>query len=202
MALTNKGSKWERQNSLFLIMSFIPFLNAFCFMHMYDRTKHKPWRILMWLTIAVSTVTIALYSTLSSYAYTDIVSEGFNNTNAVPTINDFATQDYIDSFKNEDGSFKDEWFETEEYKAYEKASSAYSKQKETDDKNNTELQNAKKANERFQNSIKTSRTVFFAIFALYNLFAFVYLLLQRAKFLQMYSSRIDTLMLQEKLTNQ
>ncbi len=201
MALTNKGDKWERQNSLYLIMSFIPFLNAFCFMYMYDRTKHKPWRILMWITIAVSTVTIALFSTLNSYAYTEIASEGYNNINEAPSINDFATQDYIDSFKNENGSYKEEWYETEEYKAYEKADAEYNKQKETDDENNAELQKAKKANERFQNSVKTSRTIFSAVFLLYNLFAFVYLLLQRGKFLQMYSGRIDTMMLQERLNN-
>lgn len=31
MSVTNKGAKWEIKNTLFMILAFIPILNAFTF---------------------------------------------------------------------------------------------------------------------------------------------------------------------------
>lgn len=54
MALTNKGSKWEAKNSLYIILAFIPVLNSFVFFHMSSRVKNKKWSVLGWIVCIIS----------------------------------------------------------------------------------------------------------------------------------------------------
>lgn len=59
MALTNKGSKWERKNSLYLIFAFIPLLNCIPFFHMNSRVKNKKWNATAWVLVMLQLVLFA-----------------------------------------------------------------------------------------------------------------------------------------------
>lgn len=59
MSLTNKGSKWERKNSLYLIFAFIPLLNCIPFFHMNSRVKNKKWNATAWVLVMLQLVLFA-----------------------------------------------------------------------------------------------------------------------------------------------
>lgn len=123
MALTNKGSKWERKNSLFLITAFIPFLNCISFFHMNSRLKNRKWMLLGWFAIFLQ-IALTLCSTLvptimysngpQSPSYSDVAG-------SYPSVEDYMTKEQKAKFY-EDSSYADstEFKLSSEYENYKK----------------------------------------------------------------------------------
>lgn len=51
MALTNRGEKWERKNSLYLIFAFLPVFNSVTFFYINSRVKNKKRNAIAWVLI-------------------------------------------------------------------------------------------------------------------------------------------------------
>lgn len=98
MALTNKGSKWEIKNSLYLIFSFIPFLNCIPFFHMNSRIKNKRWAMLGWLAIILQILAILLIFITSVY-YPE--SPNYSDVAEYPDRIDYLTQEQKEKYYND-----------------------------------------------------------------------------------------------------
>ena len=60
MSITNKGSKWERKNSLYALLGFVPVLNCLAFFHMSSRVKNKKWSLLGWIVLIMNIVMLVV----------------------------------------------------------------------------------------------------------------------------------------------
>lgn len=121
MAITNKGSKWERKNSLYLLFGFIPVLNCLAFFHMSSRVKNKKWSILGWvvliLNIAMLLITFLVASTTNPNSI-----PSYSSIQKTPTIVDYLNSEQKKRYyEDSDYAFSTEFKLTEEYDNYKKA---------------------------------------------------------------------------------
>lgn len=132
MALTNKGSTWERKNSLYLVFAFIPLLNCIPFFHMNSRIKNRKWSILGWIAILLQICIffslIIIPSVQYSLApecpsYSDV--GGF-----MPEAEEFMNQEQKSKYY-EDSSYQSstEFKLSSEYEEYQKAVEEYREKK-------------------------------------------------------------------------
>lgn len=118
MAITNKGSKWEIKNSLFVLFGFIPFLNCLAFFHMSSRVKNRKWSLLGWIAIILNVFLLIV----SLYTF------GADNPNEYPhyEINAPQAVDYMNKEQKakalKDGSYEYsvEFKLSDEYEKYQK----------------------------------------------------------------------------------
>lgn len=121
MALTNKGSKWERKNSLIFIWSLFPVLSCITFFGMNSRVKNKKWSLLGWLSIILNMILIL---SLIIPMVLDNPNERpyFYDVEKAPEVIDFMTDEqkklYYDDYSYENSS---DFKITDEYLEYQKA---------------------------------------------------------------------------------
>lgn len=101
MALTNKGSKWENKNSLFLIFAFFPFLDCIPFFHMNARVENKKWKRMGWASVILNVLFLILLIICMivtvQISYND--SYGLNDYRATaPKIEDYLGADYYEKY--------------------------------------------------------------------------------------------------------
>lgn len=121
MAITNKGSKWEIKNSLYLLFGFIPVLNCLAFFHMSSRVKNKKWSLLGWIVLIMNIVMIAV-------PITAIIVENpnerpyYSDVKPAPEVIDYMTKEQKKLYY-EDSSyeFSSDFKLTEEYTNYNTA---------------------------------------------------------------------------------
>lgn len=120
MALTNKGSKWERKNSLYLIFAFIPLLNSIPFFHMNSRVKNKKWNATAWVLVLLQ---LAFFAALfivptidgPDYPFYSDIEDYVSETDYM---NDEQRLKYADDYSFTSSS---EWKTSDEYAEYLKA---------------------------------------------------------------------------------
>lgn len=117
MAITNKGSKWERKNSLYVLLGFLPILNCLAFFHMSSRVKNRKWSLLGWIAIILNLFLLIV----SLYAF------DADNPNEYPHY-DVEAPEYVDYMNKEqkanhikDGSYaySEEFRLSDEYEKYQ-----------------------------------------------------------------------------------
>lgn len=118
MAYTNKGSKWETQNSKIFILSFFPFLQSIPFFHMNSKIPNKKWKIEGILSIVMAFIFVVLSVAFAVTAWND----PYDTTQGRPDQNDYITQSefmekYADEIENEGWTIES----TPEYQEYDKA---------------------------------------------------------------------------------
>lgn len=115
MALTNKGTKWENKNSLFLVWGFFPILNCVPFFHMNARIENKKYKKLAWASVVINiicivsiiitmvcTVQITYYDRMGLYDYRD----------TAPQIENYLGYNYYDKYGS-DYNKQPEYYEYE-----------------------------------------------------------------------------------------
>lgn len=107
MALTNRGSKWESKNSLYVLLAFIPVVNCMAFFHMSSRVKNKKWSILGWMTLFLSLALLLLSFISFNIQYDSPVQVDFSTA---PQVSDYLGNKYYEI---------DNYMDTPEYKQYE-----------------------------------------------------------------------------------
>lgn len=121
MALTNKGTKWENKNSLFLIFSFIPILDFVPFFHMNSRVENKKYKKIGWSAVAfniifVFLIVIAMIFSIQVFTYDRTGLRDYENT--APQLEDFLGYNYFEKYPN--------YMEMPEYEEYLKAKDEWS----------------------------------------------------------------------------
>lgn len=116
MALTNKGTRWENKNSLFLIFSFIPILDFVPFFHMNSRVENKKYKKMGWWAVALNIIfifliVIAMIFTIQIFTYDRTGLRDYENT--APKLEDFLGYNYYEKYPN--------YMEMPEYEEYLKA---------------------------------------------------------------------------------
>lgn len=128
MALTNKGSKWERKNSLYIIFSFIPVLNCIPFFHMHSRIKNKKWALLGWFSIIIQILIIIALSIIPDIQYYNAPERpNYGDvTGGSPSVEDFMSKEQKAEYI-EDSSYinSTEFKLSEEYEKYQEATEQY-----------------------------------------------------------------------------
>lgn len=128
MALTNKGSKWERKNSLYIIFSFIPVLNSIPFFHMHSRIKNKKWALIGWFSIIIQILIIIALSIIPNIQYSNAPERPYYSdvTGGSPSVEDFMSQEQKAEYY-EDSSYinSTEFKLSEEYEKYQQAYDQY-----------------------------------------------------------------------------
>lgn len=95
MAITQKGAKWERKNSLIFILLLFPFLNCIPFFHMSSRVKNKKWTLLGWLTVILTIVFISASIIFSEFYI-------LRDTSTAPQLEDYLGYNYNDIYTYEE----------------------------------------------------------------------------------------------------
>lgn len=156
MAVTNKGSKWELKNSLYVIFALFPVINCAAFFHMQGRVKNKKWNIMGWVVLALNIVL------LTCLFLSQIVSN--------PYIHDYtkmpSVEDYCGKYYYNDPDYSD----SDEYALYEEAYDewqALPEVREIEEKRNTFYRNRE-----IVMGVLTSATVLFNLVILIDV-AFV-----------------------------
>ena len=106
MAITQKGAKWERKNSLIFILLLFPFLNCIPFFHMSSRVKNKKWTLLGWLTIILSILFF-----LSGIIFPEL--HIYKNEDTAPKLEEYLGYNYYIQY-----SSWEEYMTTPEYEQY------------------------------------------------------------------------------------
>ena len=184
MALTNKGSKWEMKNSLYVLLGFIPVFNCLAFFHMSSRVKNKKWSMLGWIVLIVNIVMVVV----------PVIAAEVNNPNdrpyyssvkSPPEVVDYMTNEqkklYYEDYSYE---YSSDFKLTEEYSNYK---TAYDQWYEDSKKweNQPEIVEQIEAYENFegiQNGITMGLP---AILCVLNLIFLIILLSERSKYLKL-----------------
>lgn len=119
MALTNRGSKWESKNSLYVLLAFIPVVNCMAFFHMSSRVKNKKWSILGWVTLFLSLALLLLSFISFTIQYDSPVQVDFSTA---PQVSDYLGNKFYEI---------DNYMDTPEYKQYEEDYEAWKNLPET-----------------------------------------------------------------------
>lgn len=130
MAVTNKGSKWELKNSLYVIFALFPVLNCAAFFHMSGRVKNKKWNIMGWV-ILILNIVLLISTFLSQIVYCPYTQD----LTKKPKVEDYCGKNYYN-----DPDYRD----SDEYALYEEAYDewkALPEVKEIDEKINTFYRN-------------------------------------------------------------
>lgn len=128
MAITNKGSKWERRSSYFLIFAFLPILNCIPFFHMNSRIKNKRWLFLGWFVMILDIVLILAVALIPTAGYSLEPERPYYSevAGSVPDVEDFMTMEqrekYLDDYSY---SYSKEFKLSEENEKYENAVNQY-----------------------------------------------------------------------------
>lgn len=128
MAITNKGSKWERRSSYFLIFAFLPILNCIPFFHMNSRIKNKRWLFLGWFVMVLDIVLILAVALIPTAGYSLEPERPYYSevVGSVPDVEDFMTMEqrekYLDDYSY---SYSKEFKLSEENEKYENAVNQY-----------------------------------------------------------------------------
>ena len=166
MAFTNKGAKWEIKNSLFLILSFIPFLNTICLFHMSGKIENKKWRKLGWICLSLNIlmlIVMALVNMVNVPAL-DLPTEN------KPKIEDYLGWDYRQKYTY------DEYTKLEEYYNYQVAYDEWSESEEV-----------RAAYDEHDRALSQHTGIVSGVMLAYvimNLFFFFYIISQRANYLR------------------
>ena len=168
MAYTNKGIKWELKNSLYLIFSFIPFFNAFCFFHMDGRVTNKKWRRSGW---AVLILNISLIITIFTCAGLTGVEPEEVPYDTYPDLEDYLGRDYYSKYSG--------------YNEYSKLPEYYDYLDAVDEwRSSDEVKRIKTENEDFQRAVESIAIGSVFAWFLTNLIVFFYLISLRANYLK------------------
>lgn len=184
MALTNKGSKWENKNSLYLLFGFIPVLNCLAFFHMSSRVKNKKWSMLGWIVLIVNIVMIVI-TILATVVTNPNPMPRYYNVEESPKIVDYLNSEQKRLYY-EDSSyeFSTEFKLTEEYSNYEKAYDQWLKAGKEWEKQ-PEIAEQIEAHESFD-SIQTGIIIGFpAVLGVIDLIFFIMLIVDRPKYLKL-----------------
>lgn len=125
MALTNKGTVWERKNSLYTIFSFIPVLNCIPFLHMHSRIKNKKWALIGWFSLIIQ---ILLIVVLFVTPFINAVERPYYSDVAgyIPSVEDFMNQEQKAKwYEDSSYSYSTEFKLSEEYEKYLEATEQY-----------------------------------------------------------------------------
>ncbi|MGN0527648.1 MAG: helix-hairpin-helix domain-containing protein [Eubacterium sp.] len=196
MAITNKGSKWETKNSLFLITAFFPVVNCFAFFHMSGRIKNRKWSLLGWLTLVINLALIVAV----------IIGNGLDNPNENPAytfegkspyIYDYLTseqQKEYELFDNDHTSYKD----SEEYKQYQEDYEKYEEERKAwlSTPENIALSEKYEQWENTRDSITNGLSMAIPIF---NIFVIVMAFIERPKYLRLLANQDNRMILQDRM---
>lgn len=121
MALTNKGSKWERKNSLIFVWSLFPFLSCITFFGMNNRVKNKKWSLLGWVSIILNMILI-LSLIIPMFLNNPNERPYYADVEKAPEVIDFMTDEQKKIYYNDYSyEFSSDFKITDEYVKYEKA---------------------------------------------------------------------------------
>lgn len=196
MAITNKGSKWETKNSLFLITAFFPVVNCFAFFHMSGRIKNRRWSLLGWVTLVVNLALIVAV----------IIANGLDNPNEnpaytfegeSPSVYDYLTSEQIkeyELFDNEHTSYKD----SEEYKQYQEDCEKYEAERKAwlSTPENAALTEKYEQWENTRDSIANALLMALPVF---DIFVMVMAFVERPKYLRLLANQDNRMILQDRM---
>lgn len=189
MALTNKGAKWENKNSLYTLFALVPGLNCFAFFHMHARVPNKKWVAIGWITLIVNVALITCFCVGNEITNPN-ERPYYSQIEACPEMKDYLTQAQMEEHNKYDSAQKD-YLYSDEYKQYEADLKAYEqRQKEWEQ---TPVIAQKLENYRAWEDTKDSvLNVIFPILAVFNIFIFVFVLVERPKYLRALAKKTDT----------
>lgn len=121
MALTNKGSKWEIKNSMYVLWGFLPFFNCLAYFHKSSRVENKKWSILGWIALIMNITLLVGF----------IIGADLDNPNDRPYYYEIVATpeevDYMNSeqkklyYENNGYIYSAEFRSSEEYENYKNA---------------------------------------------------------------------------------
>lgn len=184
MAITNKGSKWERKNSLYLLFGFIPVLNCLAFFHMSSRVKNKKWSILGWVVLILN-IAMLLISFLVTSATNPNSMPSYSSIQQTPKIVDYLNAEQKKLYYEDSAyAFSTEFKLTEEYANYDKAYNQYLKDVE-EWKKQPEIAEQIEAYERFRGFQYGVRQFIPLILLMLDFICLIILITDRPKYLKL-----------------
>lgn len=184
MAITNKGSKWERKNSLYLLFGFIPVLNCLAFFHMSSRVKNKKWSILGWVVLILN-IAMLLITFLVTSATNPNSMPSYSSIQQTPKIVDYLNAEQKKLYYEDSAyAFSTEFMLTEEYANYDKAYNQYLKDVE-EWKKQPEIAEQIEAYERFRGFQYGVRQFIPLILLMLDFICLIILITDRPKYLKL-----------------